>query len=243
MQNTYLRPIYRAQILCYITTGRKIVGSVGLMVMNNYVNNKIMKYAWLICIIGMCLLGCKTEKAEWTTPEWLELRTGDLVFRKGESLESHVVMGADKKSEYSHVGIVIWNEGEWKVLHAVPNERVRDEDSDSVKMESIGVFFRSDRASGGAIMRPKMEDRDTDMVKKECMEIWERRPLFDGAFKTEDTTAYYCTELAYHVYKDALEVDLSQGQRHKFPMFEPLILCSDIYTSPLLEEVYSFMEH
>ena len=51
------------------------------------------------------------------------LRDGDLVFRQGMGPESEAVLQLDSTGgQYSHIGIVISDNGKWKVVHAVPGE-------------------------------------------------------------------------------------------------------------------------
>ena len=47
------------------------------------------------------------------------VETGDLVFSAGESIRSDIVrfMNADSECEYSHIGLVIKGESEYKIVH------------------------------------------------------------------------------------------------------------------------------
>lgn len=44
-------------------------------------------------------------------PAGCELKTGDIVFRRGGGISSHAVMMADRNGRYSHVGIVVDSAG------------------------------------------------------------------------------------------------------------------------------------
>ena len=50
---------------------------------------------------------------------WDELTEGDLAFRCGRGLFSRVVTATEDDGLYSHVGIVVREEGKWKIVHAV----------------------------------------------------------------------------------------------------------------------------
>lgn len=193
------------------------------------------------------LFACCRQKDDYqlfVIPDTLELHTGDIAFRTGESMVSRSVTSVDTAGVYSHVGMVIWHDHQWCVLHAVPNERATKTEKDSVKMEPIGVFFRSDRAVQGCICRLPLAPEDTLKLFNKGEEIYSRKLLFDKNFDDQDTTAFYCSELVWFLYQRALDIDLTRGRRHQLPLFPPLIFCSDIKSYPELYEIdkFSFAE-
>lgn len=206
-------------------------------------NKGILISAFFVFLVtALCSCGHKAQGTLFQLPEEWELRSGDLVFRKGGSLISHTVTFADTGSVYSHVGMVLWTPEGWKVLHAVPNERASKHEKDSVKLENIEIFFRSDRASHGAVYRlnPSPVSYDTLKLRQKGLEIYQRHLLFDGSFDDLDSNAFYCTELVWFIYQKELGIDLSEGRRHKEPLFPPMIFCSDILAYPELKEIYKF---
>ena len=195
---------------------------------------------FFFAITVLCSCHHPTEAILFQLPDGQILQSGDLVFREGRSLESHTVIFADSGSVYSHVGLVLWTTDGWQVLHAVPNERNSENEKDSVKLEPIGVFFRSDRAIHGAIYRLPIETEDSMKLLRKGLMLYQRHPLFDGNFDDCDSNAFYCTELVWFIYLSETGIDLSQGRRHKVPLFPPLIFCSDLLTYPELEKIYEF---
>ena len=194
--------------------------------------------------LAVCLMstGChrSNQAVEFVLPDTVQLQTGDLVFRQGESRESHAVTTFDKSSGYTHVGVVVNVDGRWMVLHAVPNERNTKQEKDSVKREPIGTFFRSDRAVKGGVYRYPVTPEDTLLLLQKGLDLYGRHLLFDSQFDFEDTTAFYCTELVCFLYQQALHIDLSEGRRHNLPLFPELVFCSDILQNPKLETVYRY---
>lgn len=191
--------------------------------------------------VWMVLFVCCRQKDDYqlfVIPDTLELHTGDIAFRTGESMVSRSVTSVDTSGIYSHVGMVIWYDNQWCVLHAVPNERATKTEKDSVKMEPIEVFFRSDRAVQGCICRMPLAPEDTQKLLKKGAEIYGRHLLFDKSFDAQDTTAFYCSELVWFLYYQSLGIDLTQGRRHSLPLFPPLIFCSDIKSYPELHEIF-----
>ncbi|MBO7630205.1 MAG: hypothetical protein J6S87_09775 [Bacteroidales bacterium] len=192
---------------------------------------------------GIILLtSCHSDSdiREFQLPGNIQLQSGDLVFRTGRSVVSHTVTLTDQNSVYSHVGILLWTDNGWQVLHAVPNERAKPDEKDSVKLETLETFFRPDRASNGGIYRLSINAEDTLKLLQKSFEIHQHHPLFDNAFNDKDSNAFYCTELVWFIYKSELGIDLSQGKRHRVPVFPDLIFCSDLLSYPEIEKIYDF---
>ncbi|MBO4489459.1 MAG: hypothetical protein J5741_07405 [Bacteroidales bacterium] len=191
-----------------------------------------------------CLLltGCgrKATVEEFVMPDSLQLQTGDLVFRVGTSKESRTVVTLDRQSLYSHIGMVVYAGGRWRVLHAVPNERASKQEKDSVKLEPIEVFFRSDRATKGCVCRYPLSPDDTLRLKQRALDLYHRQLVFDTNFDDQDTNAFYCTELVCFLYQQTLGVDLAESRKHHIPAFPDMVFCSDVLRNPQLQEVFSF---
>lgn len=109
----------------------------------------------LPALLALCLcVSCKDTKAKSKriVPVGI-LADGDLAFRRGTGLLSHVVTSASKDGVYSHVGILKQIDNEWFVIHAVPDEPDFEGDTDRVKTDPLSRFFAEDRAVRGAIAR------------------------------------------------------------------------------------------
>lgn len=144
---------------------------------------------------------------------WDELTEGDLAFRCGRGLFSRVVTATEDDGLYSHVGIVVREEGKWKIVHAVPGERDSRGDFDRVKMDDLEVFFGSDRANRGCIVHTGLTE--ADKVRSICMEaigLAHDSVLFDNDYDLEDSTMVYCSEMVWLLYKHA-GIDLTEGRR------------------------------
>lgn len=196
-------------------------------------------------LLSLCLMlaGCRKADApvDYALPDTVRLQSGDLAFREGISKESRAVTALDRSSQYTHVGVVVRDGDRWCVLHAVPNERDSKDEEDSVKLEPVGTFFRSDRAVSGGIYRYPLTSDDTlQLLQRGLGLYYGRHPLFDNLFDAQDTTAFYCTELVCFLYQQVVGVDLSEGRRHNLPLYPNLIFCSDIFRNSKLKEVYAF---
>ena len=171
----------------------------------------------------------------------LALQNGDLVFRKGRSVESQMVLFSDQESDYSHVGIVYMIEGEAYVIHTVPDEL--ESSIDYIKMEKIEEFFNSEKASKGSVLRTKTEYISFALLaaqKAKC--FYDRKIIFDDAFDLKTEDKLYCTELVWKAYQEN-GVDLVQGKFDK--LFLPIskgdmIFPSSLLKSHYLNEIYKF---
>lgn len=136
------------------------------------------------------------------------LRDGDLALRQGTGLDSEAVLRLDSAGgQYSHIGIVVNDNGKWKVVHAVPGES-RD-GIDRVKIEPIDTFFLSTRAAHGAVMRlcgcSAVAAREAAQSAARLVGV-----PFDYNYNWQDTTRLYCTQLIAVAYSSA-GIDLLSG--------------------------------
>lgn len=195
-------------------------------------------------LLALCLcVSCKDTKAKSQRIMPVEiLADGDLVFRRGTGLLSHVVTSASKDGVYSHIGILKKIGNEWFVIHAVPDEPDFEGDSDRVKIDSLSRFFMSDRAVRGMIARIT---EDTLAASKAACTAWEmarRGILFDHDYNLADTSRMYCSELVEFAYRKA-GICLSEGRRtqiHVPAMGGTYLMPDDIAHNRKLKIIYSF---
>lgn len=162
----------------------------------------------------------------------IAFQEGDLVFRKGIGAKSQAVLLVDSSGIYSHAGIVVLQDSNFRIVHITPGEQEKGEKNDKIKMESANVFWRRDRAVHGAVYRLK----ENILAKKaagEALRLLRKGILFDHEYQLNDTTTMYCTEFVWYVYKQA-DIDVSSGKRSilSVPLYSGMcILPSDIYTN------------
>lgn len=181
----------------------------------------LVKCNLLIMLMLALATGCGRSSGEAQTAAlpYGGMRTGDLAFRCGRGVFSRAVTSAEGSGIYSHVGLLVNDGGQWKVVHAVPREREFSGDFDRVKAESVEVFFGGDRAKSGCLVHTGL----TDGGKIETMKVtalqWARDSIpFDDAYDLADSTRLYCTELVWRLYRDA-GIDLSQERRRRIHLF------------------------
>ena len=171
----------------------------------------------------------------------LVVKNGDLVFRKGRSIASRVVLITDRASSYSHVGVIYMLNEIPYVIHTVPDES--ENGIDYVKMEKLSVFFSSEKASRGSVFRLKEQYMNSaKLAALTAKSYFDDKIVFDDAFDLKSENKLYCTELVWKAYQK-VGIDLIQGKFDK--LFLPfvkgfIILPSSLLNSFYLEEIYYF---
>lgn len=198
----------------------------------------------LPALLALCLcVSCKDTKAKSKriVPAGI-LADGDLAFRCGTGLLSHVVTSASKDGVYSHVGILKQIDNEWFVIHAVPDEPDFEGDTDRVKTDPLSRFFAEDRAVRGAIARIMDDSIAASRAAHTAWEIARKGTLFDHDYNLADTSQMYCTELVEFAYQKA-DICLSEGRRTQInvpAMGGTYLMPDDIAANKRLKILYSF---
>ena len=197
----------------------------------------------VICFLGSLLLaGCmQQEKPGSIFPDGCQLKTGDVVFRRGGGLASHVVLAADVNGNYSHLGIVVDSAGMKMVVHAVPGEPDYKGDVDRVKMDTPEHFFSTTLTTIGEVCRPR-DSIIGSRAAEAAMRQYRKRVLFDHDYNDKDTTKMYCTELVAYAYRIA-GYELVGKERHEVDLPFLKVECifpSDIHSSDFLESIMMF---
>lgn len=161
-------------------------------------------FVWL-SVISIVLSACTPQHYNHQLDNAAEvntagLRSGDLIFREGPSLNSKLVKSASN-SRFSHVGIVYRSrQGKWMVVHAVPNES-ESHAPDWVKCEPIEEFLARDKTIAAKFMRVDCTDKQAQGAACYAIAKARSKTLFDNDYDLTDTTRLYCTELVWQAYK------------------------------------------
>lgn len=203
----------------------------------------MLRWLCACAVIVFIMIGCgeKEKGYRCLLPKGTELMEGDVVFRRGGGLVSHVVVAADRGGNYSHIGMVVDSAGVKMIVHAVPDEPDYKGDIDRVKMDTPEKFFSSEYTSIGEICRYD----NAEIARKaarEAVHIYKRFTPFDHDYNDEDTTKMYCTELVVYSYKKA-GLDIVGSKRHhiSLPFIESYcIFPSDVHESKYFKTVTIF---
>jgi len=137
-----------------------------------------------------------------TPPASEHLRNGDLIFRSGVSIDSHLIKIFDPGSKYSHVGMIDVREGTAYVVHIEPDER----GDSKVRRDPLADFLAPGKADGFAVyhVTPDDDERGRAAIRA-ALGYQARGVLFDRDFDLDTEDKMYCTELVWRAY---LEVGL-----------------------------------
>lgn len=131
-----------------------------------------------------------------TTPhDYSFLRNGDLVLRRGRSVESFAVCILDKNRDYSHIGIVCIENKVPYIIHIVPDQ------PDRVRKDLPEIFLSNGNASHFKVLRSDFETEKLKKVSEAASGFFNRKFTFDNKYDLSTDTVLYCTELIIKAFK------------------------------------------
>ena len=218
--------------------------------------NRIIRLGFIAITIGLIgfintACGTKTKKQEIdnTAPKTdhnqiintYQLKNGDLVFRKGRSIESQAILMADKTGNYSHVGIVYIIDNEPYVIHITPDSL--EQTVDYAKCEKLNQFFDSEYASKGCVLRiDKKYAQIAQNAADSAFVIYKSKVIFDKEYSLETDAEMYCTELVLKSYqKNDIQLISIEHNARAIPFFNnKIIFPSAFFKCSYLEKMYYF---
>lgn len=175
-------------------------------------------------------------------------QSGDIIFQTSKSDQSLAIQLATK-SEYSHMGIVYEDDGEFYVYEAVQ----------PVKLTRLGDWIKRGEGSHYVVKRLRNANQ---LLTKERLE---RMRDFGNNFNGKSYDVYfewsdekiYCSELVWKIYKETLDIEIGELQELRefdltssvvkvklkerygknIPLNEKVISPSRMFESTLLETV------
>ncbi|AOP36390.1 peptidase [Leptospira tipperaryensis] len=135
-----------------------------------------------------------------------KLKEGDLIFQETFSEQGKAIKIATK-SRYTHVGIIFKYKGKLKVLEAV----------EPVKITEIDTFISRGKNKHFVIKRLTNSETVLNEEKIKLMKSIGDQYIgkyYDIYFNWSDEKIY-CTELAWKIFKKALNIELTEDKRLK----------------------------
>jgi len=167
-----------------------------------------------------------------------EMQDGDLVFRRGKSLSSYAVFMTDAHSNFSHVGMIVHENGCPFIIHAVPDESKGPE---YVKKELPKDFFSFKRCSSGALYRVRCDTKTKEKAAETAHNFYEKAIEFDHAFDLSDQEKLYCTELVYNAFFEAgFNLTNNRFDSIHFPTDKKMLLPGSFLAYAPLTQLNSF---
>jgi hypothetical protein len=162
----------------------------------------------------------------------VSLKNGDLVLRRGISIESYAVSLAEKTNDYSHIGMIVMESTKPFVIHIEPGES--PEKNGPVKKESLASFLGADKASHFAIYRSILNQEKLKTVVARCKQFYFRKSRFDNAYNLQDDDWLYCTELVYKSFRNGdpgIDQMLQQLKKVNILITSKMILMPGAFTN------------
>lgn len=122
---------------------------------------------------------------------------GDLILRKGRSLESFAVYLSDDESDFTHIGIVSKEQSKIYVIHITPSK------NNLVKKEGLEDFLSDKNTSRFSLIRPKFDLNTLNSVVGQANLFFKKKYTFDNQYDLKTDTELYCTELVYKAFLNA----------------------------------------
>jgi len=159
------------------------------------------------------------------------LKTGDLIFVRGISIKSYVVLLFQKQtSNYSHCGVIEEDNGKFFVVHATPTPV--DQKRPRIVKESLNDFFNFNKVTIAAVFRV-----DDSIEHKNFLNYINNQLKLEIDFDDEFSLSnkkLYCTELIWRAFlADHIAiVDTSKINKIIFP--------ADLIANKRLFAIYTF---
>jgi len=146
---------------------------------------------FIIISISLFFIFYKKEKEIKIVNDFVDLRSGDLIFRKEANFISDIFSTIDN-SVYSHIGILLIENGKTFVYHIESDEQKND-----MKKDEINYFLST--AEKYAIFRYK-KDINNILLNDILKDMRNQNIKFDFSFNLKTTDKLYCTEFVNDIF-------------------------------------------
>jgi len=140
------------------------------------------------------------------------LHDGDIILRHGYGFVSDMIVETlNDSSGLSHCAILTQYKGHWIVIHSVSSTL---SDVDGVQWQDLATFVSQSKRNSIVVVRYKHVKNDSDLARigTRAKYYLKRKIPFDNAFNLNDSTAFYCSELLWRVFKDEYHVDIFESK-------------------------------
>ncbi len=117
-------------------------------------------------------------------------KNGDLILRTGYGLISNsIITVLNEPRAFSHVGILVLENGSWQVLHTLSGSV---SEKDGIRSEPLDDFLEESRPKNLMVVRLKGGNPDTLICEAEMFRA--AGIPFDQQFDLSDGSSFYCAE-------------------------------------------------
>lgn len=165
-----------------------------------------------------------------------QIEEGDILFRRGKSTASHMILTVETLSRYSHVGVAVLKDHQLCIIHIAPGE---GSTPSIAQMESLDDFASAENSALGLFRPQHLTTEQKHMLRHYLLQIVSDRIPFDDRFDSQDQHALYCTELVWQAYLH-VGIDLVENRAESLHLpgcQQPVILPSTLLRSDQLESI------
>ncbi len=181
---------------------------------------KILKYfviiivsiffsAWLFRTLYNRIERKKEKSISYIIPDSEKrlIHNGDIILRYGHGLVSdYIVSEFDEKYPISHCGIIRKNGNKLEVIHSESSSFLTVE---GIQVQDFDSFTDAGHKNSIIITRyNKCNKTEYPKITKFAQIYLDKKIPFDYAFNSDDTTTMFCSEIIWHVFKDAFNRDI-----------------------------------
>jgi hypothetical protein len=137
----------------------------------------------------------------------LQLKDGDVILRKGNSVFSELIARNFPAAEgMSHCGFIFKIDDQYQVIHTISKSL---SDIDGIRINTLEEFVQEAKQNRICIIRYHKKLNSVSM-KARCLVLLKQKIPFDNDFDLNDSSRLYCSELLRKCYLEQGEPDFFQ---------------------------------
>lgn len=147
-----------------------------------------------------------------TPAEIAQLKDGNILLRHGYGFVSNMIVETlNDSSGISHCAILTKQNGNWIVVQSISSSL---SDVDGVQSQDLASFVNQSKKNSFVVVRYKHAKDDSDLARigMRAKYYLAKKVPFDNAFNLFDSSAFYCSELLWNVFKDEFHIDIFKSK-------------------------------
>ena len=158
----------------------------------------------------------KEERISYILPgsEKALIHNGDIILRYGHGLVSdYIVNKLDEPYTISHCGIIRKLGNKLEVIHSESSSFLSEE---GIQVQDFDSFTDAGHKNSVIVVRYNCcKPEEYIKITKAAEYYLEKEIAFDYGFNPDDTTSMFCSEIIWHVFKDAFHRDVFLNDKNE----------------------------
>ncbi len=142
------------------------------------------------------------------------IQNGDIVLRYGHGLVSdYIVNKFEEPYAISHCGIICKKDNKLEVIHSESSSFLTEE---GIQLQDFDSFTDAGHKNSIIIVRyNQCKPEEFIKITKAAHYYLDKKIPFDYAFNPDDTATMFCSEIIWHVFKDAFNKDIFLNDKNE----------------------------